>query len=553
MPDASFDAVVVGGGQQGLVISNYLALNGMTVGLFEQRHELGGCAATDPSPAPGFIANPHAEHLGFWNSPCNQDFKLHEKGLEFIFPEVMASMAFPNERCLVFYTAVEWDKETGTITPKLDIVMKNINEVARISPGDAEQMAKLAEKTFWDIFTAVFQHLYNPPPLPGEPDPIENLLNDPESGLDPRYQFMTEYEIVCDLFESAELRTYCITWNHYNFVYADDVAPIPMALLWLSTIFGVSGLACAQGGTHNIAHALQRALSEQGGQFFVDADVDQVLVENGRACGIRLADGTEIEARKLVIDSAEVGQVVNRHLREISISPEIRRKINKLRHDRGQPFWGHVAFHELPQYKAASWNPDVGKARWLIMGDPDPEYLYREYRFRAQHIRPGQWPPKMYPTASTETQWDPTYAPSGKHLALVGEGCAPPASWLSEREWLQVKKEAGDRIITEWQKYAPNMTPDNIIAVSIGTPYDYQQRNANWVDGDVQPPSIIPSQWGKYRPIPELAQYQVPGIENFYLASGHHNVGLIGCSGYNCYKRIAQHSGLKKPWEGRLI
>ncbi len=553
MADASFDAVVIGGGQQGLVISNYLALNGMTVGLFEQRHELGGCAATDPSPAPGFIGNPHAEHLGFWNSPANQDFRLHEKGLDFIFPEVMASMVFPDKRCLVFYTAVEWDKETGAITPNLEIVGKNINEVAKVSPRDAEQMATLAEKKFWDFFTAVFLHLYNPPPLPGEPDPIENQLNDPESLLDPRYQFMTEYEIVCDLFESAELRTYCITWNHYNFVYADDIAPIAMALLWLSTILGVSGLACAHGGTHNIAHTLQRALSEQGGQFFVEADVERVLVENGRARGIRLADGTEVQAKKLVIDSAEVGQVINRHLREVSISPDIRRKINKLRHDRGQPFWGHVAFHELPQYEAASWNPDVGKARWLVMGDPDPEYLFREYRFRAQHIKPGQWPPKMYPTASTETQWDPSYAPSGKHLALVGEGCAPPASWLSEREWVQVKKEAGDRIIAEWQKYAPNMTPDNIIAVNIGTPYDYQQRNANWVDGDVQPPSIIPSQWGKYRPIPELAQYQVPGIENFYLASGHHNVGLIGCSGYNCYKRIAQHLDLKKPWEGRLI
>jgi len=553
MADASFDAVVIGGGQQGLVISNYLALNGMTVGLFEQRNELGGCAATDPSPAPGFIGNPHAEHLGFWNSPCNQDFKLHEKGLNFIFPEVMASMAFANEKCLVFYMALEWDKETGTITPNLDIVMKNINEVARISPRDAETMAKLAEKRLWDIFTALFLHLYNPPPLPGEPDPLEDLFEDPEYGLDPRYQFMTEFEIVTDLFESPELRSYCIIWNHYNTVYADDVAPIPMATLWLSTIFGISGLACAQGGTHNVAHALQRALSEQGGQFFVDADVDQVLVENGRARGIKLADGTEIEAKRLVIDATHIEQTINRHLHGVEISPDIRRKVNKLRHDRGQVFWGHAAFHELPRYKAASWNPDVGKARWLVMGDTDLEYLFREYRYRQQHIRPGQWPPKLYPTASTETQWDPSYGPPGKHLALVGEGCAPPASWLSEREWAQVKKEVGDHIVAEWQKYAPNMTPDNIIAVNVGTPYDHQQRNSSWVDGDVQPPSLIPSQWGKYRPIPELAQYQVPGIENFYLASGHHNIGLVGCAGYNCYKRIAQRLGLKKPWEGRMI
>jgi phytoene dehydrogenase-like protein len=553
MADASFDAVVIGGGQQGLVVSNYLAMNGMTVGLFEKHNELGGAACSSPVPVAGFIGNPHAEHLGFWNSPCNQDFKLHEKGLNFIFPEVMASMAFTNEKCLVFYSAIKWDKETGDITPQIDIVMKNIAEVARISPKDADRMAKLVEKGYWEFATALFLHLYNPPPLPGEPDYIEMQLNDPESFVDPRYPFMTEYDIICDLFESPELQTYCMAWNHYNGIYADDVAPITMAILWLSTILGTAGLACAEGGSHNVAHALQRALSEQGGQFFVESDVDQVLVENGRACGIRLADGTEVKARKLVIDSSGAEEIINRHLRDVSIAPEIRRKVNRLRHDRSQFFWGHIAFHELPEYKAATWNPDVGKARWLLMGDPDPEYIFQEYRYQTQHIRPGHFPTKMYPTASTETQWDPSYGPPGKHLALVGSGGAPPVSSLSEREWMQVKKEVGDLIATEWQNYAPNMTRDNIIGINVGTPYDHFQKNPNWVDGDVQPPAVIPSQWGKNRPIPELAQYQVPGVNNLYLASGHHNVGLIGCSGYNCYKRIAQHLDLKKPWEGRLV
>jgi phytoene dehydrogenase-like protein len=553
MADASYDAVVIGGGQQGLVVSNYLAMNGMTVGLFEKHNEVGGCACSSPVPVAGFIGNPHAEMLGTWNCPFNLDFKLHEKGLNFIFPEVMASMAFSNEKSLVFYQANKWDKETGTVTPQMDIIMKNINEISRISPKDAERLAKLVEKQYWDFGAALFLHLFNPPPLPGEPDPIEMLSNDPDSLIDPRYPFMTEYEILCDLFESPELQTYCMAWNLYNGVYADDVAPITMAILWLSTILGTAGLACAEGGTHNVAHALQRALSEQGGKFFVDADVDQVLVENGKACGIRLADGTQIEAKKLVVDSSGAEQIINRHLREASIDPKIRRKINKLRHDRSQFFWGHIAFHELPEYKAASWNPDVGKARWLLMGDPDPEYINTEYRYQQQHIRPGHFPTKMYPTASIETLWDPSYGPSGKHLAHVGMGGGPPVSWLSEREWMQVKREAGDLIAAEWQKYAPNMTRDNIIAINVGTPYEHALKNPNWVDGDVQPPAVLPSQWGKNRPIPELAQYQVPGIENFYLASGHHNVGLIGCSGYNCYKRIAQHLGLKKPWEGRMV
>src|SRR4030042_3606725 len=279
-------------------------MNGMTVGLFEKHNELGGAASSTPVPAAGWIGNPHAEHLGFWNSPCNQDFRLHEKGLNFIFPEVMASMAFTNEKCLVFYSATKWDKETGAITPQMDIVMKNISEVARISPKDAEKLAKLVEKKYWDFGTALFLHLYNPPPLPGEPDYIEMQLNDPESLIDPRYPFMTEYEIIRDLFESPELQTYCMAWNHYNGVYADDVAPITMAILWLSTILGTAGLCCAEGGSHNVAHALQRALSEQGGKFFVEADVDNALVETGKAWGIRLANGTQIKATKLGVDSS---------------------------------------------------------------------------------------------------------------------------------------------------------------------------------------------------------------------------------------------------------
>ena len=558
MADASFDVVVIGGGQHGLVASNYLALNGMSVGLFERAQEVGGPAASRSSPLPGFIANPHAEYLGFWNSPCNQDFRLHEKGLEFIFPEVQVAMAYPDERCLVIYTAIEWDKETGAIAPRPDIVERNVREVARISSKDAETMAKLAQKRFWDWFTAIFQHLYSPPALPSELDPIELLLNDPESGLERRYEFMTEMEVVCDLFESPEVRTLALAWNLYNGVFPDDVVPIPMALLWMSSLFGVAGMALAKGGTHNVAHALQRALSEQGGEFFVGADVEQVLVEHGRARGIRLADGAQIEARKLVVDAADITQIINRHLRDVVINPDIRRKVNNLRNDRGQYFWGHAALHEAPQYKATGWNPDFGRARWPLMGEPDLEYLYREYRYRAQHKRPGQWPPKDYISASIDSQWDPSYAPPGKHLAHVGGGLAPPASWLSEREWVKLKREAGDCVLAEWRKYAPNMTPDNVIAINIGCPYEHQLTNISWVDGNVNSsPAPLANQWGKLRPIPELAQYQVPGIENLWLASGscHHGVGLLGAAGYNCYKRMAQKLGLRKPWEeqGRLI
>jgi beta-carotene ketolase (CrtO type) len=555
--DASFDVVVIGGGHQGLIAANYMAKNGYTVGLFEQRRELGGGACTEPRPASGFRGNPCAHVAGFWASPCNQDFKLHEKGLSYIFPPVHSSMVFPDGKCIVSYRSIVWDKETGAVTPQQDIVEKNIKEVERISPKDAETLAYFAQGKVWQWGFAAQQVLWSPPALPGEIDPIEALLNDPDSGIERRHQFMTSTEYVSDFFESNELRAHSLRMIGSAGIYPDDVAPLAVMMFNVPMqVLGFGG-GVYEGGTHNLTHALQRALSEEGGKFFVGADVDEILVKNGRACGIKLADGTEIEAKKMVITSIVITQTLARHLRNVDLGPkgaEWRRKIAKLRVDRGQIFWGHIAFHELPKYKAEAWNPDCSQARWIFMGDADIEYMDREYRFRNQHIRPGQWPERLYLWEGTDSKWDPSYAPPGKHVALLEE-MAFPASWRTEKEWMQIKKEAPEHFLKEWQKYAPNMTWDNVIATNIDTPWDIMHRSDNFLEGNWGLISGTPSQFGANRPIPEFAQYQIPGIEDFWMASGscHYSLGLTGWAGYNCYKRIAQKLDLWKPWEGRLF
>ena len=556
MADESFDVVVVGGGHQGLIAANYMIRNGYTVGLFEQRRELGGGGCTESRPISGFIGNPCAHVAGLWASPVNQDFKLHERGLNYIFPRVHASMVFPDERCIVSYRSFEWDKETGMVAPLEDVVEKNIKEVERISPRDAEKLAEWQTAKVWEWSFAAQGVLFNPPALPGEIDPVEMLIADPNSGIDRRHQFMTATEYVSDLFESDELRAHSLRMLGSAGIYPDDPAPLPIMLSQVPMqVIGFGG-AVYEGGTHNAIHALQRALSEEGGKFFVGADVDEILVENGRATGVKLADGTRIEAKRMVITSIVITQTLARHLRNVDLGPkgaEYRRKIAKLRVDRGQIFWGHIAFHELPQYKAAAWNPDCGEARWVFMGDADIEYMDREYRYRNQHIRPGQWPERLYLWEGTDSKWDPRYAPPGKHVALLEE-MAFPASWRTEAEWMQIKKEAPDQFLKQWQRFAPNMTWDNVIAANIDTPWDIMHRSDNFVEGNWGLIAGTPSQFGAMRPIPEFAQYQIPEIENFWMASGscHYSLGLIGWAGYNCYKRIAQKHDLWQPWVGRL-
>ena len=553
MADASFDVVVIGGGHQGLTIANYMVRNGYTVGLFEQRRELGGGGCTEPRPASGFRSNPCAHIIGLWSSPVNQDFKLHERGLNYIFSEVQTSVVFPDDRCIVSYRAEHWDRETGDTIPDMEQIKRTIGEIERISPRDAEYLWKI-EPQMWEWGMAASQILWNPPSLPGEPDPLEALLSNPESGIDPRYQSMTAAEIICSMFESPELRTWALrVLNSSAALYPDDILPLPILLYTIPLELLGFGGCCIEGGAHNAVHALQRALSEEGGKFFVGADVDLVLVENGRARGVRLSDGTEVEAKQMVITSIEVGQTVNRHLRDVEIGPDIRRKVNNLRWDRGGLIWGNIAFHELPRYRAQAWNPDCGKARQVYLVEADVDYICREYHHSHENLRPGNWPDKMYFWEATDSKFDASYAPRGKHISIL-EFAAPPASRLTEEEWIQIKREAPEQFLRYWQRFAPNMTWDNIIATIVDTPYDTQRRSDNFVDGSWVILPLIPSQWGVMRPIPELAQYQVPGIENLWMASGscHTSVAMLACASYNCYKRMAQKYNLWKPWEGRL-
>jgi len=549
MPDTSFDVVVIGGGHQGLLIANYMAMNGMTVGLFDQKNELGGGAATLPIPAAGFLGNPHANGAGFYAHPANQDFNLREKGLRYKFSDVACTMAFPDDKCIVTYNATDYNDQTGELTPKPEVIEKNITEMARISKRDAETLAKFAARVEKWAY-AFTRCVYNPPPLPGEPNPLEELLDDPGSGLDRRYYFLSAYDMANDLFDSPELKTLFLRQMAASGIYPNDICPLSILLFCLTGLVGLAPTGVFVGGTHNVAHSLQRSLSEQGGKFYVGADVDQIIVENGIARGIILADGSEITANQMVITSIEIKQTINRHFRNAGIDPEIRRKINNLRTDRGNVFWAHIAIHELPDYKAKSFNPDMGKGRWNYMGEPDVEYLFHDYQYQQQHMKPGNWPEKMYIYEFIDSQWDQSYAPPGKHVALFEE-TAPPASWRTEREWLKLREECIDHIINEWQKYAPNMKWDNIIATQCDTPLDAQQRSANFVDGCWGLTACTASQDYTLRPIPELSQYQIPGINNFYMASGscHFSYAVMGFAAYNCYKRIAQSLGLKKPWE----
>ena len=550
MADASYDAVVIGGGPNGLTLACYLANAGMTVAVLERQHELGGGACGEEIPLPGFLSNPCGHFIYFYRNPAWKDFKLYEKGLRYAFHDDLGYGAiFDDATCLIGYAMMKMiDQTTGEQEYSAEGAEKGLKEIARFSERDAETAAILREKLQRKWWAAYQEWVWNPPPPPSEKDAMERLFDDPVDGIDPIYQAMTVKEIAYDLFESKELRTYFMrAVLTTDAGYPGDVMHIADIVDRLRVMASFTGPASSTvSGTHAATHALQKALTEMGGKFFIHHEVDKLVIDNGTARGVRLMDGTEIEAKKLVVSDVDPSQTLFRFVGEEYISPQLARRIRNFSYDRGNLFWVNFAIRELPEYKAADFNPDCLRASRLFYLPKDPETLAEKHQME---IFTRGITEKLYLAVGVDSILDRTRAPEGKHNVLL-ENFAAPARYFSEREWLRMKREIVNEMVRQWQWYAPNMTWDNVIAGYANTPYDVIQRNINMHEGSWVLGAHTASQMGKFRPCPELSRYRTP-IKDLYLCGGsqHYGGGVHGRNGYNCYKIIAEDFGLAKVWE----
>jgi phytoene dehydrogenase-like protein len=279
-----------------------------------------------------------------------------------------------------------------------------------------------------------------------------------------------------------------------------------------------------------------------GGDFFCDSEVDKIVVENGKAKGIILADGTKVEAKKLVVYGADPKQLVFRLLDPSLTNPVIKHKIKNLWGENYGGLWVSFALHELPKYTAASSYPDVLTQRQYLL-PKDADYL--RFGKLAECHRYGL-PSRYFFHMTHDTAFVPSYAPPGKHFCLVEDYLSEDAHF-TDSEWEDIRKRIPDSLLKDWQRYAPNMTRDNVIdtKVLIGPDIGKKFTWDCWSGIGHNTP-----QMGSFRPIPEWSRYRTH-IDNLYCCgqSQHPGGSSWGLPGYNCYKSIAADHGLEKVWE----
>lgn len=545
MADLSFDVVIIGGGCKGLAVGAYLAkYSGMTVGIFEEIHELGGGLAGEQT-APGFQGSPHSFAQMDWfydNIVIKGDLpELWEEGFKNVGRMTITANLFPDDTCLAIY-GFDVDPDGS----------RTAAQIARFSERDAETWTKFRNLYLERVRPAFYEEVFSVPPLPGEPSPVVKVLaSDPEiqkAGLDFHIAGMSPLQGLKTMYESDELIVSLLRANQMMGLYPDDAG---LALTVILNNLETFTHAMIQGGTHNLTHAMHRVLYRYGARTFTHCEVDRVVIENGAAMGIRLKDGSQVEAKKAVISTLSPHQLCYDLIGPDHLSHQILKKIDALETDRTCPTWYEWALMEYPKLKSHDFNPDIDSEETysgvtsFTLGEKSVTSLIKEGAYRKMY----QIPPDftiVFTTAPPIAQLttDP------KQCIAHTEAAVPPAWAFPEDWWIKFQHEHAEYQMDKFKKYMVDMSWDKVIGLIPVTPFYIAKHlknmapSGNWMIID-----FTPIQSGAFRPIPELARHRTP-IKNLYATGSAWGWGMSSlCSAYTCYKVMADDYGLRKPWE----
>lgn len=374
MADKSFDAVLIGGGSKGLISAMYLTkYGGMSVGIFEDRAELGGGWSSDESPAPGFIANhcSQVHYPEFYHAPTNDDFpEWIEYGAKYAYWPISVGVIFREDHTCIGVYCKQFDPDQE----------KTAKWIGRFSQKDAETWLNLWNKAKKYYIPTLLEWAFTPAQPFGVPDAIDRLIANPDAEIDPAWLYMSPAQIYKDIFETKEAQLLFARGIQAAGI-SPDIYGSGLGTLLMITFWPI-GTAIAVGGNHQVAHAAQKVILENGGKIFARSKVDKIIIENDKAKGIMLVDGTEIEAKKLVLSGVDPYQLCLELIDKKYISEHIRRRIKNLERDWIVITWYTWGLYDRPRYKAEEFEADIKSTSVLHLGTKDINDLLHEVYMR---------------------------------------------------------------------------------------------------------------------------------------------------------------------------
>ena len=522
----SFDAIIIGGGHNGQILSAYLRKAGLSTLVLERRMEPGGGLCTEEITVPGFYHNLHSFFLRWVpDLPWYRDLELEHLGIHMIMPPVQTVAPYANGKCLVFHSDLE----------------KTIKNISYFSEKDARTYRKLMT-LFQEISDKIITPESYSPPIPF--DQKKALLE--KSGLGREYLALSEKSPVAltkEFFESQEMQAMIIFLVTTRMFLAHE--PGLGYNVVAAMIGGLRGSMC-KGGSHYLAHGISKFVETHGGKIREAAHVREIVVEDGRAVGVVMDDGRKINAARLVASSVDVPQTFLELVGEDHLEAAFVEKVKGFKFSKFPLFGVHLALNEPLQYTSAEFDPDINQGFNYNIGLESLE----DYFEHEKEIEAGNPPPKPGMQCAQPTLHDPIQAPTGKHTAFLWQMAPYDLNKGGAEHWDIIKEDYMEVCLERWRQYAPNLTRNNIIAHYIFTPLDVERKLINMRYGDHCVGRALHDQMLDRRPFPEVKPYRTP-IDRLYLcgSSTHPFGNITGAPGYNAARVICEDLKLNIWWE----
>jgi phytoene dehydrogenase-like protein len=508
-----FDAIVIGAGHNGLVNAAYLARAGKKVLVLERRPLVGGATVTEEV-FPGFKFSVFSYVVSLLRPEIIRDLDLTRHGLE-ILPLESTLTPLPDGDCLY---------RDGDH-------FRTMRDIARFSRRDADAYEDYS-RTMYFMARAVKYILGILPPDPTSLHPAEaqKLLRLARHflGLEAdqlytlvRLMTMSSADFLERWFESEPLKGTLSASGIIGTFLGPRSPGTAYVLLhhYMGEIDGVfRAWGFARGGTGGIAEAIASAARSFGAQIRTQAPVVEVLVKDGRASGVVLESGEEVQAR-VVVSSLDPRQTFLKLIDPALLPVEMVDSIRKYTF-RGSSGKVNLALDAAPQLACAPREVPLHRALCgAISISPSVEYIERAY----DQAKYGRFSPQPYIDIIIPSMIDPGMAPPGKHVMSCFVQYAPYT--LGEGTWEEQREAFGDAVVETLAQYIPNLK-DILLHRQVMTPWDIEQVTG-LSEGNIFQGELSLSQLFFLRPAPGLARYRTPLRGYYQCGSGTHPGGGI--------------------------
>jgi phytoene dehydrogenase-like protein len=517
-----YNAIVIGGGHNGLTASAYLARAGRKVLVLERRHLIGGAAVTEEV------------FPGFRFSVCSYVVSL-------LRPEIIRELDLPRH-------GLEILPLDGTFTPVADGPSlwrvndheRSRREIARHSRLDAEAYDTY-NTAMGEMARFVGPLLDMTPPDPMTRDPRELLklagivtrfraLSSGNRRIQIQLMTMSAADFLDQWFETDVLKA-TLSASGIIGTFLGVRSPGTAYVLLHHYMGAIDGAfrswGLARGGTGAISNAIAKAAREAGAEIRTEAPVAGIRIKHGRAIGVTLAAGDELDA-DLVLSSVDPRLTFLQFVGARELPSEFVDDVRRYRF-RGSSGKVNLALDALPDFTC---RPGPGPhLRGAISISPGVDYMERAY----DQAKYGEFSRRPYIDMVIPTLTDPSVAPPGKHILSCFVQYAPYA--LARGTWDERREAFGDTVVDTLAEYAPNIR-EIVLHRQVLTPLDLE-REFGLTEGNIFHGELTLDQLFFLRPVPGWARYSTP-IRNLWMcgSSTHPGGGVMGAPGRNAARRI---------------